>query len=289
MNYQPENFQRDLPEDGSDFSDRLTVLLADRALGELAAEDVGELDALLKLPQSDDCEAFDRITAALELGLLVEPLEPLPDHLRQKVLAAAMREIAPANQPRVDSIPAQIPAATSRKSPPRSSGWFMRFAPTLAAAAILLIAFSLSFRPKVSPIAARQSLLDSAKDVVLLSWTATEDPAAQGASGDVAWSNSRQTGYMRFSGLPKNDPLHEQYQLWIFDPSQDARYPVDGGVFNIDQSTGQAIIPISARLHLTGPTLFAITIEKPGGVVVSDRKRLPLLAKVPPVSATQSK
>jgi hypothetical protein len=34
-------------------------------------------------------------------------------------------------------------------------------------------------------------------------------------------------------------------------------------------------------LPIAKPTLFAITVERPGGVVVSDRSRLPLLASVP--------
>lgn len=276
MTHNPENFAEAFPGDDSAASDRLSDLLADRALGELATADSGELDRLLNDSDSGDHEAFDRIAASLELGLMAQPLEPLPAGLRQKVLMAAMREIAPRHQPLVENVAEKKFLPVKR----RSTGWFIRFAPTLAAAAMLIVAFSMTFHQKQSPNAARQALLSSANDVVVLPWTATEDPAARGASGDVAWSNARQTGYMRFNGLPKNNPQQEQYQLWIFDPSQDAKYPVDGGVFNINQSTGEAIIPISARLHLSGPTLFAITIEKPGGVVVSDRKRLPLLAKM---------
>ena len=277
MIHNPENFAEAFPGDDSLAGDRLSDLLADRALGELAIADSEELDRLLSDSDSGDYEAFDRIAASLELGLMTQPLEPLPSGLRQKVLVAAMLEIAPQHQPLREKVAEKISVPVK----PRSTGWFIRFAPTLAAAAILIVAFSMTFHPKqsVTPTAARLALLSAQNDVVVIPWTATEDPATHGASGDVAWSNSRQTGYMRFNGLPKNNPQQEQYQLWIFDPSQDAKYPVDGGVFNIDQSTGEAIIPISARLHLSGPTLFAITIEKPGGVVVSDRKRLPLLAK----------
>ena len=39
-------------------------------------------------------------------------------------------------------------------------------------------------------------------------------------------------------------------------------------------------MPIQAKLHVEEVYMFAITIEKPGGVVVSSRERLPLLAKV---------
>jgi len=88
---------------------------------------------------------------------------------------------------------------------------------------------------------------------------------------------------MRLRGLAANDPIVEQYQLWIFDADRDAAHPVDGGVFDVAASSadGELCIPIDARLPIGKPTLFAITVEKPGGVVVSTRERLPLLAKVP--------
>ena len=92
------------------------------------------------------------------------------------------------------------------------------------------------------------------------------------------WSTASQQGYMTLRGLPVNDATQEQYQLWIIDPSRDDK-PVDGGVFDI-ASTGESIVPIQAKLRVDKPTVFAITVEKPGGVVVSDQKRLPLLAKV---------
>ena len=86
---------------------------------------------------------------------------------------------------------------------------------------------------------------------------------------------------MTFRGLPANDPTRTQYQLWIFDQNQDERHPVDGGVFDIAPGSSEAVVPITAKLAVHTPTLFAVTIEKPGGVVVSSRQRLVLAAKVP--------
>jgi anti-sigma-K factor RskA len=85
---------------------------------------------------------------------------------------------------------------------------------------------------------------------------------------------------MSFRGLPANNPSESQYQLWIFDQNQDERYPIDGGVFDIGPD-GEVIVPVTAKIRVREPTLFAITVEKPGGVVVSSRKRLVLAAKVP--------
>ena len=97
--------------------------------------------------------------------------------------------------------------------------------------------------------------------------------------GDVVWSLESQEGYLSFQGLPVNDPNVEQYQLWIIDPSRD-KHPIDGGVFDI-VSNGTSIIPIDAKLAVVNPQAFAITVEKPGGVVVSEQKRLPLIAALP--------
>ena len=38
------------------------------------------------------------------------------------------------------------------------------------------------------------------------------------------------------------------------------------------------IIPITAKLSVDEPVLFAVTIEKPGGVVVSKRERIVVTA-----------
>ncbi|MBL0216945.1 MAG: hypothetical protein IPQ07_24085 [Myxococcales bacterium] len=132
--------------------------------------------------------------------------------------------------------------------------------------------------PKTPTMAeARAELLATAKDVTTLPWTATQDPNAAGASGEVVWSASAQRGYMRFKGLAPNDSKAIQYQLWIFDKDRDQAFPVDGGVFDVS-STGEVIIPITAKLRVDQPVLFAVTVEKPGGVVVSKRERIVVTA-----------
>ncbi len=130
-----------------------------------------------------------------------------------------------------------------------------------------------------SPAQARDRLIRQADDLVQIAWTASDDSDPTPPTGDVVWSSREQTGFMHFVGLPANDPELEQYQLWIFDTAQDERFPIDGGVFNIS-AEGDFVVPIKPKLGVVKPTLFAITIEKPGGVVVSNRERLPLLAKV---------
>ena len=85
---------------------------------------------------------------------------------------------------------------------------------------------------------------------------------------------------MRFKGLAANDAKQIQYQLWIFDADRPEATPVDGGVFDV-ASNGEVIVPISAKLPVGKPTLFAVTIERPGGVVVSKRERIVVTAALP--------
>jgi hypothetical protein len=127
-----------------------------------------------------------------------------------------------------------------------------------------------------TPASAREALL-AIPGTAQLAWKATEDPSAAGASGDVVWHSGAQKGFMRFRGLAANDPAKTQYQLWIFDGERDDKYPVDGGVFNVGPD-GEMVVPISAKLHVNKATLFAVTVEKPGGVVVSKRERIVLTA-----------
>jgi len=131
-----------------------------------------------------------------------------------------------------------------------------------------------------APSARRAALLAAADDVIRREWSATGDPAAPDAGGDVVWSSDAQAGFMRFRGLAPNDPTENQYQLWIFDATRDERHPVDGGVFDVDPATGEVVVPIRAKLPVREPTLFAVTVERPGGVVVSSRERIALVAKV---------
>ena len=180
-----------------------------------------------------------------------------------------------------------IPRARSGPRGVVALPWFL----AAACLAILVLNWPNPVPPGVPPSGpgsiawqqARTALIQSGGDVAVIPWTATDDPsAAEGVTGDVVWSDSRNEGYMRISGLAANDPAESQYQLWVFDADRDDRFPVDGGVFDIPAGGGDVVIPITARVRVAKATLFAVTVEKPGGVVVSTRERLPILAKVEP-------
>lgn len=128
-------------------------------------------------------------------------------------------------------------------------------------------------------LAAVRAQLLARPDVRRVEWAAAGDPLVKTIAGDVVWDGAGQTGMMRFVGLPANDPAQHQYQLWIFDAERDERYPVDGGVFDVGAS-GEVLVAIVPKIRVNKPTLFAVTLEKPGGVVVSSRERLLTVAKV---------
>lgn len=259
--------------------ERLRELLAARALDDLSAEEERELDGLLASHESVDADEFDRVAAAVLLSLHPDPHEKMPQHLRERIAADAKRHLPtpPIAVPAGGAAPPTVQLV--RESVGRRE-WFAWF----AAAACLLVAATLWFTrspdtaDRASAVALREQLLSQAPDLVRAPWQPGKTPFDSPVTGDVVWSNSRQEGYLHFHGLPKNDAAREQYQLWIIDPARDDE-PIDGGVFDIS-STGDVVIPISPKLKVLDPTAFAITIEKPGGVVVSTQERLPVLAVV---------
>ncbi|QDT75420.1 anti-sigma factor [Lacipirellula limnantheis] len=268
---------------GPSSHDRRHELLADRALFGLTAEELRELEFL-----GGDDAAIDELAltaAALDLGLHGHAMahESLPDQLRQRTLQGVRKAVAEERKALPSIVPGSVERRVANELPRRDwLGW------AVAAAALAVAAFSLGRQPNLgdlSPFDLRSELLAAANrdpgSVFQADWTKTEDPAAKAASGKVIWSDKLQRGVMEFSGLEANDPKQNQYQLWIFDADRPEATPVDGGVFDIPAGQKEVVVPIDARLPITKATLFAITVEKPGGVVVSDRKRLPLLAPVP--------
>jgi len=119
-----------------------------------------------------------------------------------------------------------------------------------------------------TPTEARAALL-ARSDTLKITLAPTKDPAAAGVTGDAVWDPATQKGFLHFVGLAGNDPSVKQYQIWVFDGKRDKRYPVDGGVFDVPADSSEVVIPIRAALPIGEAKAFAVTVEKPGGVVVS--------------------
>jgi anti-sigma-K factor RskA len=209
-------------------------------------------------------------------------LEELPENLRARIMAEAKEHFAdrPSTVRQVEF---------SRPSVWSWLGW------AVAAVAIAALIFNIWWtRPttpqvagpgptstptpeRITPEQRRQQLITASTDLARANIGGGNLSEIK-PTGDVVWSDTKQTGFVRIAGLPKNDPQKQTYQLWIFDESQDPKTPVSGGTFNV-AADGEIVVPIDPSLKVRNPKAFAISIEKPGGVMVTDQKRIAALAK----------
>jgi hypothetical protein len=274
-------------------NDRLAELLVARAVEGLDESEGAELARWLAEAGVADDPSLEQAASAVQVAYT--PMLKMPGELTSKMAAAADRfaqglpEVSVAAAPALRLVPRAVDDLPTEIQPLPRVAARRTWVPWLAAAACLVLAGfgwlcgAARFADGAAKSAAdmREALLKE-KGTLVLPWSATKEPAASGAAGDVTgdlvWSEADQKGYMRFHGLAANDRSREEYQLWIFDSQQDERFPVDGGVFDVDRSTGDVVVPIVAKLHVAEPTLFAVTVEKPGGVVVSKRERIVVTA-----------
>ncbi|MCI0433793.1 MAG: anti-sigma factor [Gemmatimonadetes bacterium] len=274
--------------------ERLVDLLVKQTTEGLAPSEKAELDRLMTRHRDADPELIERVAAALALAGKLDD-EPMPADLRRRVEAEGRKWVSASASPVTDIRTrrrSDQPLPTSRMQwvwfAAAASllvavlGWWPRLRDTLAPEPSVPVVTT--EKPTVTPVPTpaekRETLLAKGVTVVQSPWSSTADPASQGVAGDVVWDNESQTGYLRFSGLAANDPKAFQYQLWIFDATQDERYPIDGGVFDIPPGQTEVVIPIDPKIAVNTPMMFAVTMEKPGGVVVSGREHIVALAKV---------
>ncbi len=272
----------------SEENEKVLDLLCDKFVYGLGNEEAKELDRLGYDP--DEAASIEKTVAAL--GLIdLEAETAMPALLHSKLVSDAARHFGIE-----ESSPTPSRQIVLDGSPPRR--WFDWLGWAVAAAACVALAFSLllprnsevagpsatptpSPEERLTPSRQREMLLASSTGLITAEWTKAKMPQLD-VTGDLVWSPEKQAGYMRLRGLPKNDPSRESYQLWIVDDSQDK--PIDGGTFDVT-ADGEVVIPIDAKLKSMNPKLFAITVEKPGGVVVSKMEKFAAQAPVKPRSA----
>jgi hypothetical protein len=239
---------------------------------------------------------YDAVAAAVTAALIA-PVAVRPD-LAARIAASGIEQVRARSRaggpyPRLAGGGAAVtPAAAVAKSNWVTwSGWAVAAAACVALAFVALRSPSSGRDPDVivaqplpNPRADRERFIAAATasdpNFVTAAWSPGNTP--EKVAGDVVWSDVEQRGYLRFVNLPINDPEKWVYQLWIFDATGDERYPVDGGVFSVtgvDPATGEAIVQIDPKIKVGKGVMFAVTIEKPGGVVVSDRSKIVALAK----------
>lgn len=260
---------------------RLEDLICDRATLGLSDAERAEFEALCdEFPELND-GSIERAAAAADVAISRGGVEQMPDHLRSKILLDGQRiasehVAAGASRRGPDRTPMTPRASVVRRTDPmRIGGW-------LAAAAAIVVAAVGWLRPvgggsdanAPAPATARERLIASASDAVVIPMADWDNPEQPGVKGDVVWSESEQTGYLRLAGLKPNDPTVEQYQLWIVD-SRGMGQRISGALFDAkpDPVTGEVVVRIEPEIATKGAAAFALTIEKPGGVWVSDMTR----------------
>ncbi|MCP4797342.1 MAG: hypothetical protein GY885_14410, partial [Phycisphaeraceae bacterium] len=163
----------------------------------------------------------------------------------------------------------------------------------VAAAAAIALAV-IAWQPQAPGVRSSSQLVswvDNHPDAVRWDWAPGLVNPAEGVTGYVTFSPESQEGYMLIKGLEPNDPRIQQYQLWIWDQEREPDpanptplaadvHPVDGGVFDVNDR-GEVVVPIKLPLRVDTPYLFAVTVERPGGVVKSDKSSVPLIAGPP--------
>jgi hypothetical protein len=275
--------------------DALVDLLVKQVTEGLSAAEQRELDAMDSALVTAESQSFERAAAAATLAAIT-PVE-LPAGLRAQLHRQAEAQLAAGTVVPLRGPPAATIAAAPAVPASRSGTWGW-----LAAAACLVLAVlgwvrsppsaptiadngnvapsAVPVEPQVQPLVPPESVAPptpaeertamlAQADSIKVTLGATKDPAAAGVTGDVVWDPASQKGFVHFVGLATNDPQVRQYQIWVFDGTRDKRYPVDGGVFDVPADQPEVVIPIHAALSIRQAKAFAITVEKPGGVVVS--------------------
>ena len=286
----------------NNMDEKLRDLLCDRAVFGLTDEEAKQFDELSNGADGDmDALSFELAAAAIAVAEMRR--EEMPAHLEAKLLKAAESHFAREK----DSVEAEESGIHDQptqsfqwKETKPSRSFFDWFGWAAAAAACIALAVTFFYNqnriselqakveqltPKPTPeetLAQKRDRLKAAGgQISVAEWTKGNVKETEGVTGEVVWSDSRQEGYMTFRGLPVNDPNLQAYQLWMFEDAKLEEFPKDGGVFNVT-SEGEIIIPIDPKLRTISPKAFAITIEKPGGVVRSDREKIAVLGPVKP-------
>jgi hypothetical protein len=273
-------------------------LLTKKAVYGLDDAEQQQLDYIDTGTAETEFRSLEISTAAISMvGLSAD--EPLPGHLYSKIATDATRYVgaveAEPETPWTSGFTHTIESKAIFADEP-ARPWFGWLGWAAAAAACIALAVNIWLTripaieqaktppqietPQIlTPAEMRERMLRSTAGMIKANWAAGNVKEMKDISGDVVWSDEQQSGYMRFRGLPVNDANKETYQLWIFDKTQDKATPIDGGTFDV-KASGEVVIPVRAKLKAQGPEMFAVTIEKPGGVVVSKREKIAVIAKV---------
>ncbi len=255
-------------------------LLADRATQGLSA---AEASSLAPAAARGEIGAEDAMELAAAAAMLADlGIESAPQSARLSAAMAAERFIEERGHRAASASIGIAGRIVAQHAAPRS-GAMAGIAWLAAAAALGLAALSWMPRGAAPGPGAPLTFAEVVKqpDHVRWDWNDGNVPGMKQVGGEVAFSPGKAAGYMTFDRLPALDSSREQYQLWIFDADRSMDHPVDGGVFDAPAAKPgeRMVVPIRPHLPVGKPVMFAVTVERRGGVVVSDRGKIAVLAK----------
>lgn len=261
-------------------NEALLDLLVGRVTEGLTEAEAEQLDRAIDGDPGIDPDCLEPAAAAANVAFAQADrrVARMPQALRARIIQQGVSGQAEVVrlQDRREQVKPTVPAARRPWLSGAAVGWYA----AAALAMVLVLPRPQSSGPPVPTLnEQRAALLALAPDAITVPWLPSEQAGYEQVTGDVVWSDSAQQGFLRLVGLPANEPSLAQYQLWIIDPDRDEQ-PVDGGVFDV-AAGGQVLVPIDAKLAVQTPRAFALTLEQPGGVVVSGGPLLVVAASGP--------
>lgn len=242
-----------------------------------------QLDALEQRPveererEDDDEDELDDDDDELDDDELDDDEEKAPRGKRSA--APARKRKRSSSKPRARAREPEESQAQPVPSDPHRIARWASYVSAVAALALLLVALWLladrDAKPDPDELAEK---IQASSDK--LEWSFVPKPdklVGAGAGGTIVWSSDLQQGVLTLRGLAANDPTVEQYQLFIVDRKREGP-PVDGGVFNVPAGKDELQLAVDAKLLIGDPAAFVITVERPGGVVVSRQERVAMVA-----------
>ncbi|MEO0481194.1 MAG: anti-sigma factor [Planctomycetota bacterium] len=277
----------------SNHGERLEELMLDHALWGLDHEESQEFEQLVDESPNPKAiraerEAIELSSAAASLAM-TSSFDTMPQGVRELVENQAFAFLAgktddpiatasskPLPGPGSNGVARNGSASPSTAVDSREQPGWIPWITALAAAAIILLAIE-GFRadPAPEPTVSAEvayGVIEAKNTSIAMDWE-TLTPV----EGRVVFDPEEQTGVMKLKGLTPNDPATSQYQLWIFDGERTHRHPVDGGVFDVDDD-GEVFVRFKSRIDVRDAVAFAVTVEEPGGVVVSKRDPIAAVA-----------
>jgi hypothetical protein len=187
--------------------ERFEWLEAGRALGDLTSDEYKEWKKLSAKYGSDQASGMDYAALVGTLEREFTSSELMPVMVKSAVIEAA---------------------TVSDKKVVTQGPWVQRFGGWALAACVAVLAVILFVQKNDLPNG--KTLLAEVqrqKDVVRVEFQG--DDKYPGVTGQAYWSDHLQNGVIVLQGLPANEPLRSQYQLWIVDKNRDLYLtPVQG-------------------------------------------------------------